>query len=220
MNADCCQIDRLPLGVMRTNTYIVRPIGETVAWVFDPGMGDMTEVLDRVARDELAVERILLTHGHGDHIAGIGQLKRAWPEAIITAPAGDAHMLTDAQANLSAPFGMAVTALEAEELIEPGQILTLGETRWQVLDTSGHTPGGVSYLCRQTRVVIVGDALFAGSIGRCDIPEANLGRLVANIRKNLMSLDDEIEVLCGHGPPTRIGVERSSNPYLPTARRS
>ena len=110
MNATCCHIDCLCLGIMQTNTYIVHPTDETVSWVVDPGMGDMAPVLERVASDGLAVERILLTHGHGDHIAGVAALKRAWPDATITAPAADADMLTDAQANLSAPVGMAVTA--------------------------------------------------------------------------------------------------------------
>ena len=217
MNATCCHIDCLPLGIMQTNTYIVHPTEEAVAWVIDPGMGDMAPVLEAVARERLTVERILLTHGHGDHIAGVAALARAWPDATITAPAADAHMLCDAQANLSAPFGMALTAPPADELIEPGRTLSLGATTWEVLDTSGHSPGGRSLHCPDASVVFTGDALFSGSIGRTDFPGSDSRRLIDNIRRHLLTLPADTAVYSGHGPATTIRIEQKSNPYLSDA---
>ena len=219
MTQGVLQIDCVVLGEIQTNCYIVRPAGMAECWVIDPGM-EPDPLLERLA--ELAVQpgRILVTHGHGDHIAGIAAVKRAYPAAVITAPAGDAAMLGDAWLNLSRPFGLDVTAPPAEQLVRPGDELTLGPTVWRVLDTSGHTPGGVSYHCPAAGVAIVGDALFAGSVGRCDIPGADFERLLGNIRRHLLSLPDDTAVLTGHGPATTVGAERRTNPFLrrPTAR--
>ena len=99
-------------------------------------------------------------------------------------------------------------------MVRPGQTLTLGDSSWAVLDTSGHTPGGVSYYCESAAVAIVGDALFAGSIGRTDLPGTSTERLVSNIRSQLLSLPEQTRVLTGHGPETTIGVERQTNPFV------
>ena len=213
MDNDTVDIECVVMGEFQTNCYILRIPGRASCWVFDPGVG-AAHLLQRLADKELQVERIVLTHGHGDHIAGVAEVKQAHARAVLTVPAGDEHMLTDVQANLSGPFGMPATAPPADELIRPGDRLHLGQADWLVLDTSGHTPGGVSYYCSGAGTVIVGDALFAGSVGRCDVPGADFDRLIDNIRRELLALPDETRVLCGHGPATRIGVERRSNPFL------
>jgi glyoxylase-like metal-dependent hydrolase (beta-lactamase superfamily II) len=123
-------------------------------------------------------------------------------------------MLSDAAFNLSAPFGLPIVAPPPDELIEPGEVIEIGPSRWEVLDTSGHTPGGVSFYCAAAGVVIVGDALFAGSIGRCDIPGASEQRLLRNIREKLLSLPEATRVLPGHREETTIGREKRTNPYL------
>ena len=212
-------IDCLVLGPFQTNCYIVRPAAASACWVVDPGPGgdrsaEPRALLKRLKSGKLEVERILITHGHGDHIAGAGSLKRAHPQAVLTVPEGDAAMLVDAGLNLSADFGMPFMAPSADERVRPGDRLELGGGAWEVLDTSGHTPGGVSYYCPLSGVVIVGDALFAGSIGRCDLPGGDGERLIANIRRHLMNLPDDTRVLCGHGPSTTIGAERRDNPYI------
>ena len=164
--------------------------------------------------DGLRVVRIVLTHGHCDHIAGVGAVKEAFPDAVITVPAGDAAMLTDTGANLSQLFGTLITAPPAEQQVVPGEYLQLGRITWEVLDTAGHTAGGVSYYSPAAGVVIAGDALFADSIGRCDLPGADLATLVANIRRNLLTLPPKTRVLPGHGPASTIGAEARGNPYL------
>ena len=123
-------------------------------------------------------------------------------------------MLGDPDKNLSTPFGVPMTGPPADELLQPGGELTLGHTVWTVLDTSGHTPGGVSYYCPMEKLVIVGDALFAGSIGRTDIPGADHRQLIDNIQRNLMTLPDDTRAIPGHGPETVIGLERATNPFL------
>ena len=123
-------------------------------------------------------------------------------------------MLGDANLNLSAAFLMNTTAQTPDQQVRPGDTVSMGEWAWQVLDTSGHTSGGVSYYCAEAGLAIVGDALFAGSIGRSDIPGGDGARLIANIRDHLLCLPDDTRVLPGHGPETDIGTERQTNPFL------
>jgi len=205
------RIDTIVLGPLETNCYVLR--SGPNCWVVDPGM--MPAALLEFLRGEGATPgRVLLTHGHGDHFAGVNDIRSAWPAVRLSCPAGEAEMLSDTALNMSAPFGAAVTASPAEDLIHPGDTLTCGGSTWRVLDTSGHTAAGVSYWCPDEALVLTGDALFAGSIGRSDIPGGDSDRLLQNIRENLLSLPDETRVLPGHGQGSTIGRERRVNPFL------
>ncbi len=199
------------LGPFATNTYLVA--AGASCWVVDPTWA-VGVVLDDIAAGKLALERILLTHGHCDHIAGIGEVKRVFPAVPVCCPAGDAAMLADPMANLSGTFGLPLTFAPPDELLHPRDGLALGHTRWEVLDTSGHTPGGVSFHCPAEKVVLTGDALFAGGVGRTDFPGGDWQLLAANIRRNLLTLPAETAVYPGHGPNTTIGREKTDNPFL------
>jgi len=205
------QIDTLVLGPFQTNCYVLRYDG--VCWVVDAGMWPKS-LIGFLTDATLSPETILLTHGHGDHIAGAAKLIQQFSSAKLLCPANDAEMLSDPQANLSKMFGLSVSAPPPDALVEPGQTLSLGRLEWQVLDTSGHTPGGVSYYCYDEQVVFTGDALFAGSIGRTDIPGASTEQLLRNIHQNLLTLPETTRVLPGHGPASTIGQERRGNPFL------
>ena len=198
-------------GPLETNTYLLT--SGTTAWVIDPAMG-LDELIAVARQRGLDVRRVLLTHGHADHIAGIPQLRRAWPGLKVACPRADAAMLTDPRANLSADFGLGITVGEADELIDPGQVLRESDLELRVLDTAGHTAGGVSYYCPAAKVVFSGDSLLAGSIGRTDLPGGDYPRLIRDIRRNLLSLDDAVRVLPGHGPASTIARERRANPFL------
>ncbi len=198
-------------GPIETNTFLVWCGSE--CWIVDPGTG-LKRLKDLIRGEGLTPTAIVLTHGHGDHLAGAGELKADFSEAQVICPAEDEFMLGDANANLSAPFGFPVTAPPADRLISPGETLELGDSTWSVLDTSGHTPGGVSLYCEAADLVIVGDALFSGSIGRTDFPGASTNQLVGNIKANLLTLPDQTRVLAGHGPDTTIGVEAKTNMFL------
>lgn len=204
----------LVLGELMTNCYVLSDSSRPSAcWVVDPGLSP-GPLLDYLSRKGLGVERILLTHCHGDHIAGVGEVKQSSPQAVLTAPSREVGFLSDPVRNLSLPFGFPITAPEPEEIVSPGQKLTLGSLEWEALDTAGHTPGGLSYHCPAAGVVLTGDALFAGSIGRTDIPGASEAKLLKNIRDNLLALGDDTRVLPGHGPVSTVGEERRSNPFL------
>jgi len=205
------KLETLVLGPLETNCYVVDSEGD--CWVVDPGMWPR-RLMKLLKSDGAAPTRIIVTHGHADHIAGVGRVKTAYPDARVCCPAGDADMLTSPEKNLSAIMLFGIVSPSAEELVEPGQVLACGESRWDVLDTSGHTPGGVSLYCRSEGVVITGDALFAGGIGRTDIPGADEAMLLENIRENLLMLPGDTVVLPGHGPRTTIAAERAQNPFL------
>ena len=201
------EIDTFAVGPFQTNTYVVRSGGE--CWVIDPGMG--AGLVATFLRERgLAPSRILLTHGHCDHIAGVEDVKAIAPEGRICVAAADAEMLTSAALTLSEPFGLPLP----DELLEAGQELSLGESAWRILDTSGHTVGGLSFYCQAEAAVFTGDSLFAQGVGRTDIPGGDWPRLLENIRNRLLSLPSETQVYPGHGPATSIGVEKLHNPFI------
>jgi glyoxylase-like metal-dependent hydrolase (beta-lactamase superfamily II) len=198
-------------GPFATNTFLVRSGG--ACWVIDPGIGP-TELVATLRREQLVPDRIVLTHGHCDHVAGIADVREAAGGVPVWCPAADAEMPADARRNLSEVFGLPMVAPPPNELFAPGDTLELGETAWEVLDTSGHTAGGVSLYAAAEGIVFTGDALFAGSIGRTDLPGGDGALLVANIRRALLSLPDDTQVYPGHGPASTIGQERRTNPFL------
>jgi hydroxyacylglutathione hydrolase len=205
-------IDVIPCGPTQTNSYVLRDEQGKCA-VADPGL-DPQPLLAFLKDRDLAPDAILITHGHADHIGGVGEVAQAFPAAEIICPAADADMLNDPQKNMSLLFGLRIVSPPASRLVSPGDRISAAGAQWTVLDTSGHTPGGVSYYAAGENAAIVGDALFQRSIGRTDLPRADGETLLANIRGNLLSLPDETRVLPGHGPETTIGAERSANPFL------
>jgi glyoxylase-like metal-dependent hydrolase (beta-lactamase superfamily II) len=201
------------------NAYVITAPGEggePVGWAIDPGFPpQVNHLLTHVADERIAVEKIILTHGHADHIAGLDVVHAAHSDAPVYLAEPDQPMLHDGNFNLSSPFGLEVTVeTEADYDLPEGMELKLGRTSWKVLDTSGHSPGGRSLYCQNAGVVIVGDALFAGSIGRTDFPQCDHHRLIRNIREKLLTLPDPTVVYSGHGPATTIANERKLNPFL------
>ncbi len=201
--------------MFQQNAYVVWHAQTRGCWLVDPGFPPSPHGLLRVVEQEqLKPELILITHAHPDHIAGVTPLRQRLADVPIAAPRVEAAWLTDPQLNLSAAMQFPVTAPPAERLIDPGDTLLLGELAFVARDVSGHSPGGLAFHCAAAGVVLVGDALFAGSIGRYDFPGSSRTRLLANIQANLLSLPDETVVYSGHGPATTIGRERHSNAVL------
>ncbi len=207
-------IEGYTLGPFATNCYVVRVAGGDACWFVDASWG-AAALVERVKELGLRPEKLLLTHAHPDHIAGVPEVKGAMPDLPVAIHGAEREWLTDATKNLSTALGgEAITVGAADEILEDGQALSLGETEWEVLHTPGHSPGGVSLYCAGLGVVIAGDTLFAGSIGRFDFPSSDEGALFASIREKLYALPDETVVLPGHGAATTVGREKASNPFV------
>jgi glyoxylase-like metal-dependent hydrolase (beta-lactamase superfamily II) len=197
--------------------YLAWPSGSSTdqAVVIDPGFeaAAVIEALRQAGREAAA---ILNTHGHSDHIAGNRALKAAFPDAPIVIGRGEAPMLTDPAANLSAAYGAGITSPPADRLVDEAEVIEYAGLRFEVREIPGHSAGSVVLIVKDSDPVVVfgGDVLFAGSIGRTDFPGGSFETLERGIRAKLYTLPDTAVVLPGHGPPTTIGRERRTNPFV------
>jgi glyoxylase-like metal-dependent hydrolase (beta-lactamase superfamily II) len=181
--------------------------------VFDPGL-EPDLILTFLQKHNLNPAALVLTHGHADHIGGNAALKEAYPEATILIGSGDAVMLEDAFANLSALFGIGLTSPPADRVVREGDQVELAGITLDVLDIPGHSPGHVVYLYQGNPVVVFGgDVLFNGSIGRTDFPGGDTRLLLEGIQDKLFALPPDTVVYPGHGPTTTIGREKRTNPF-------
>jgi glyoxylase-like metal-dependent hydrolase (beta-lactamase superfamily II) len=197
------------------NSYVLWVDGSSTAIVVDPGF-EPELILDVLADRELTLAAILCTHGHVDHIAGNAALKQHYPLAPLIIGRGDAPMLTDPMLNLSGMFGFDIVSPPADQMVREGDQLSVAGMTWEVREIPGHSPGHVVYILRQPeeRLVLAGDVLFRGSIGRTDFPGGDYAALIAGIRRVLWPLPPDTVVYPGHGPTTTIGHERRTNPFL------
>jgi glyoxylase-like metal-dependent hydrolase (beta-lactamase superfamily II) len=197
------------------NTYIVSRPGEAGCLVIDPGF-DPQQIFDVLAEHDLTPVAILCTHGHSDHIAGNAALKERWPAIPLIIGHGDASKLTDPVGNLSAGYGFKLVSPPADQTVKEGEELTLAGITLKVRETPGHSAGHVVFIVEdhEPTLVLGGDVLFAGGIGRTDFADGSFPDLKRSIQEKLFALPDDTIVLSGHGPATTIGREKESNPYV------
>ncbi|MBF0188569.1 MAG: MBL fold metallo-hydrolase [Magnetococcales bacterium] len=203
--------DILETGPLQVNCQIIgsRSSGEAV--LIDPG-GDEERVLKHLAGRRLKPVAIVNTHGHFDHIGAVAAIKEATgcPFLLHADDAAIVQAAPEHAATWGLPFGEPPVI---DRTIEDGETLSFNGLSLEVIHTPGHTPGGVCLLWDGCHVA-VGDTLFAGSIGRTDLPGGNHNQLISSIRDRLLPLPDDTRCHPGHGPSTSVGKERRANPYL------
>ncbi|KAF7600374.1 MAG: hypothetical protein CGU28_07335 [Candidatus Dactylopiibacterium carminicum] len=183
------------------------------AAVVDPG-GDVARIEAAVNAAGVKLGKILLTHGHLDHVGGTAELSRRHDIPIEGPQREDAFWL-DALAEQCRMFGFPlVEGFTPTRWLEEGDSIQIGAERLAVLYTPGHTPGHVIFFHADTRLAIVGDVLFAGSVGRSDFPRGDHPTLIASIRSKLWPLGNDVRFIPGHGPMSSFGEERASNPFV------
>ena len=207
------QIATFTLGDYQTNCYVVSDEASKDCWLVDTGQGP-GDMIAHVQDAGLNPQAVVLTHAHVDHIAGLAEVLEAFPGLEVMIHEDEWGFPEDATKNLSVFLTTPVEAPPATRKLVHGEKLTLGGLTFEVRHTPGHSPGGISLVEHDARVALVGDALFAGAIGRFDFPTSDGRALIAGIHRELMTLPDEVRVLSGHGPETTVGTERASNPYL------
>lgn len=183
------------------------------AAVIDPG-GDLPEIERAIDQAGVIVDKIWLTHGHIDHVGGAAAL-RAKLRVPIEGPHKDDLFLLQNVVDSARSFGISdAMNVTPDRWLTDGEKVEIGHLVFDVLHCPGHSPGSVVYLSQPQRLAIVGDVLFAGSIGRTDLPGGDHRQLLKSIKDKLLPLGDDTVVISGHGPTTTIGRERATNPFL------
>ena len=205
------------------NTRIVSCFRTGAAICIDPGEAS-DEVVNYVKENGLELKAICATHGHLDHIGGTAFLHQQFPDAEVLVHKDEEPLYFSLPQQ---PIFMGIQPHQLDALgmkyddppeptrnIEHGEVLEVGDLKFEFRHCPGHTPGHVVLVEHNAKTVFTGDCLFNGTIGRTDLPGGNFQQLISSIRENVLSLDDDFVIMCGHGPDTTVGHERASNPFL------
>jgi hydroxyacylglutathione hydrolase len=202
----------LPVGPLQCNCSIIGDEATHEAMVIDPG-DNIDEVLALIRKHNLQVKQIVITHAHIDHVGGAMKLRAATGAPILLNQNDYALLkMLDVQA---AWIGVATPGkVEIDRSISTGETVSAGSHTAQILHTPGHTEGSICLYFQTEKKLIAGDTLFAGSIGRTDLPGGSHKKILSSIHDTLLALPDETVVVPGHGELTTIGEERATNPFL------
>ncbi|MCR4761903.1 MAG: MBL fold metallo-hydrolase [Lachnospiraceae bacterium] len=218
------QIGRMILGPVGTNSYYVYRDGQKdtkdssqertpVVLIDPPDAGE--RIYDALRERGFFIERILLTHAHFDHIGGIaGILSRSDDKIPVAAPEAEKSLCEDPELNCSLSMGGHGVTVRPDIWLHDGETVEAAGVTLQVIATPGHTVGSCCFYIGEAGVLISGDTLFAGSVGRADLPTGSMSTLVRSIKEKLFDLPDETLVLPGHGEETTIGDEKRYNPFI------
>jgi hydroxyacylglutathione hydrolase len=202
----------LPVGPLQCNCSVIGDEQTREAMVIDPG-DQIEDILGILSQEKLTLKQIVITHAHIDHVGGAMKLKVATGAPILMNQSDYTLLkMLDMQA---AWVGMkAPGAVQVDEAVDEGRVLRIGDISSSILHTPGHTEGSICLYFPQEKKLIAGDTLFAGSIGRTDLPGGSFDKIMRSLHNRVLTLPDDTQVTPGHGPQTTIGDERETNPFL------
>ena len=207
------QTSIVPVTDFQQNCCIVFDDQTKVGVVVDPG-GDLKKIIAKTEELGVTVEAIWLTHGHLDH-AGAAEAAKAHFNTKIIGPHKADKLLLDNIVMAAAGYGLKGFAnASPDRWLEEGESLSIGEHEFEIRHCPGHAPGHVVFINHANKMILMGDVLFEGSIGRTNLPGGDHQQLLDSIANKLMTLDDDYQFICGHSAPSTIGKERKTNPFL------
>lgn len=205
------KIVNIPTGMLQANTYLVCDETSRLGFIVDIG-GYSKELKNIIEKNDIQIQYIVLTHGHGDHIGGVQEHLKDFPDAKVVCSRAEEKMLLDPELNEAHHFGPEKVSFKPDILVDDGDTLTVGNMTMKFIMTPGHTEGGMCILVDD--VLFSGDTLFCRSIGRTDLAGGDFRTIMESIKKKLFLLPDETQVLPGHMGPTTIGFEKENNPFV------
>ena len=205
------KIVNIPTGMLQANTYLVCDETSRLGFIVDLG-GYSRELKNIIEKNDIQIQYIVLTHGHGDHIGGVQEHLKDFPDAKVVCSRAEEKMLLDPELNEAHHFGPEKVSFKPDILVDDGETLTVGNMTMKFIMTPGHTEGGMCILVDD--VLFSGDTLFCRSIGRTDLAGGDFRTIMESIKKKLFLLPDETQVLPGHMGPTTIGFEKENNPFV------
>ena len=205
------KIVNIPTGMLQANTYLVCDETSRLGFIVDLG-GYSKELKNIIEKNDIQIQYIVLTHGHGDHIGGVQEHLKDFPDAKVVCSRAEEKMLLDPELNEAHHFGPEKVSFNPDILVDDGDTLTVGNMTMKFIMTPGHTEGGMCILIDD--VLFSGDTLFCRSIGRTDFAGGDFRTIMESIKKKLFLLPDETQVLPGHMGPTTIGFEKENNPFV------
>ncbi|MBY5817958.1 MBL fold metallo-hydrolase [Rhizobium leguminosarum] len=211
------------MGMLQAGIIPVTPFQQNCTIFFDPDTkegvvvdpgGDVPLILQAIAQNGLTIKEIWLTHGHLDHAGGASELKEALGIDVVGPHQDDLPLLQRIETQAEKYGISGLRDVVPDRWLKDGDKISFGTHEFEVYHTPGHAPGHVIYFNRSQNFAHLGDVLFNGSIGRTDLPGGNHQQLLDSIRDKVLPLGDDVGFICGHGPGSRIGDERRSNPFL------